>query len=201
LNNSSIREESVLAKHFSNTLSAIIADQVHATNRKGIAVAYSGGLDSTVLLSLTIDFARERNLPVFAFHIHHGLSPNADNWLSHCKSVCEQVGVTFSSKKVIVANTEKNGIEAAAREQRYRALGTLCNEYQLPIILTAHHQDDQAETVLLQLLRGSGVAGLSGMDIFNYAPKLFGNSKVLLARPLLHETKENLLAFAKKKQN
>ncbi len=190
--------DSVLKRHFSDVLSAIIADRVHANIQNGIAVAYSGGLDSTVLLRLTIDFARERSLPVFAFHIHHGLSLNADNWLVHCQSFCKEEKIAFSAIKVDVNKVGKLGVEAAARDERYRALGGLCAEKQLGLILTGHHQDDQAETVLLQLLRGSGVAGLSGMDLFNYAPGLLGNSDVLLARPLLNQSKQALVDHAAK---
>ncbi|MBC7404948.1 MAG: tRNA lysidine(34) synthetase TilS [Cytophaga sp.] len=187
-----------LKKHFSTTLSAIIADLVHSTIHKGIAVAYSGGLDSSVLLSLTVDFAREREIPVFALHVHHGLSIDADNWLTHCQSVCKQADITFTAIKVAISNDNKLGIEAAARAERYGALGAFCLEHQLPLILTAHHQDDQAETVLLQLLRGSGVAGLSGMDLFNHAPVLLRNSSVLLARPLLTRRKQSLINYATK---
>lgn len=190
------RSNSLLEKYFSSALSAIIEDQVKANIHKGIAVAYSGGLDSSVLLKLTVNFASVRMLPVFAFHIHHGLSPNANQWLSHCKNVSEQAGANFSSIKINIVETKKGGVEAKARIERYNALGRLCLERQLPLILTAHHQDDQAETVLLQLLRGSGVAGLSGMDLFNYAPTLLGHSETLLARPLLHQSKLVLKKYA-----
>ena len=192
------RNDGVLEKYFSSTLSAIIADQVKANINNGIAVAYSGGLDSSVLLQLTVNFARERKLPVFAFHIHHGLSPNADQWLSHCQMRSEHAGAIFSAIKVNLGEDQKGGLEAKARIKRYLALGQLCSENQLPLILAAHHQDDQAETVLLQLLRGSGVAGLSGMDLYNYAPTLLGSSATLLARPLLHQSKQALKIYAEK---
>jgi tRNA(Ile)-lysidine synthase len=193
-----VQIDTVLEKHFSSTLSAIIADQVKSNIHNGIAVAYSGGLDSSVLLQLTVNFARERDLPVFAFHIHHGLSPNADQWLSHCQSRSEHAGAIFSAIKITIGEDQKGGLEAKARTKRYLALGQLCSENRLPLILAAHHQDDQAETVLLQLLRGSGVAGLSGMDLFNYAPTLLGNSETLLARPLLNQSKQALKIYAEK---
>lgn len=191
-------KESVLQQQFSNTLSTLIADQVQATIHQGIAIAYSGGVDSAVLLALAIAFAREKKIPVFAFHIHHGLSPNADDWLEHCRAVCARTGSAFFAEKIKLDDPGGNGIEGAARSARYRALGDLCSKYQLSLMLTAHHQDDQAETLLLQLLRGSGVSGLSGMDSFNHAPSLLGTSKVLLARPLLRQQKQVLLDFAKK---
>lgn len=189
---------SVLQTQFSSTLSTIIADQVQATIYRGLAIAYSGGVDSAVLLALAVVFAREKNIPVFAFHIHHGLSPNADRWLEHCRTACVQAGAVFFAEKIEIDDPSKNGIEAAARTARYRALGDFCSKYQLPLILTAHHQDDQAETLLLQLLRGSGVSGLSGMDLFNQAPNLLGTNEVILARPLLKQKKQVLLDFAKK---
>ncbi len=190
------RNDSVLEKNFSSILSAIIAEQAKANINNGIAVAYSGGLDSSVLLKLTVNFARERKLPVFAFHIHHGLSPNADQWLSHCQMLSEHAGAIFSAIKVNIGENQKGGLEAKARAKRYLALGQLCSENRLPLILAAHHQDDQAETVLLQLLRGSGVAGLSGMDLYNFAPALLGTSETLLARPLLHQSKQVLKTYA-----
>lgn len=188
----------VLKQQFSATLSTVITDRVNGLIHRGIAIAYSGGLDSAVLLSLVIEFCREKDIPVFAFHIHHGLSPNADSWLNHCKLVCEQANICFEAKEVYVNKEGKDGIESAARTARYSALGKLCLHYQLPLILTAHHQDDQAETLLLQLLRGSGVSGLSGMDPFNHAPALLGTNDVLLARPLLGQTKSALLSYAEK---
>ena len=190
------RHNGVLEKRFSNTLSAVIKNQVDTNIHKGLAVAYSGGLDSSVLLKLSVEYARERCIPVFAFHIHHGLSPNADQWLSHCQIQSERAGARFFALKVNVAENQKDGIEAGARAKRYFALGQLCLENQIPLLLAAHHQDDQAETVLLQLLRGSGVAGLSGMDLFNFAPTLLGNSTTLLARPLLSQSKQVLKNYA-----
>lgn len=194
------RNDGALEKNFSSILSAIIAEQAKANINNGIAVAYSGGLDSSVLLKLTVNFARERNLPVFAFHIHHGLSPNADQWLSHCQIFSEYAGAIFSSIKVNIGEDQKGGLEAKARVKRYLALGRLCSENRLPLILAAHHQDDQAETVLLQLLRGSGVAGLSGMDLYNFAPALLGTSETLLARPLLHQSKQVLKNYAEENE-
>lgn len=186
----------MLEQHFSSTLSEIIKNQVSTNIAKGIAVAFSGGLDSSVLLKLTVQFARERGLPVFAFHIHHGLSANSDHWLSHCQTCSTRAGARFYSVKIDVSDSNKGGLEAKARAKRYFALGQLCLENQVPLLLAAHHQDDQAETVLLQLLRGSGVAGLSGMDLFNFAPTLLGNSATLLARPLLTQSKHLLKKYA-----
>ena len=125
-----------------------------------IAVAYSGGLDSSALLQLTHAAASQQGLRLFAFHIHHGLSPNADSWQAHCAATCERLGITFEARRIQLDTRSQSGTEEAARLLRYAALGALCRAHQVPLLLTAHHQDDQAETGLLQLLRGSGVAGL-----------------------------------------
>lgn len=191
------RLDSQFNLHFLETLSDIIEGQAKSSIHQGIAVAFSGGLDSTVLLNLAVEFAKTKNIPIFAFYIHHGLSTNADAWLVHCQLICKRLGVKFSSKKITLRQLKKDGVEAAAREARYHALGELCSEHQIPLLLIGHHQDDQAETLLLQLLRGSGLSGLCGMDLFNYAPKLLGTNHVLLARPLLVQSKQSLLDYAK----
>lgn len=160
-----------------------------------MAIAYSGGLDSSVLLQLAHAYATTRGILLFAFHIHHGLSPNADSWQTHCERECARLGITFDSRRVNLPNDAKNGTEEAARISRYAALGELCRAHQVPLLLTAHHQDDQAETVLLQLLRGSGVAGLSGMDGANTAADLLGDSSLLMGRPLLAVSRAELAEF------
>lgn len=188
--------DKALKQRFEEVISSIISEQAPDAVQCGIAIAYSGGLDSAVLLSLAANFCREKDIPIFAFHVHHGLSQNADEWLAHCQATCEKYGVAFSSVKVHIDLNSRDGIEAAARAERYRALGGLCAQFKVSLLLTAHHQDDQAETLLLQLLRGSGVSGLSGMDSFNYAPALLSNKELLIARPLLGSSKEMILDFA-----
>ncbi|MEO8599501.1 MAG: tRNA lysidine(34) synthetase TilS, partial [bacterium] len=161
-----------------------------------LAIAYSGGLDSSVLLHIAHKFSIKYGFALYAFHIHHGISHNADDWLAHCEAQCKQLNVPFDAQKVTIAKSAKTGIEEAARISRYAALGTLCRKNGVSILLTAHHQDDQAETILLQLLRGSGVAGLSGMDIQNAAPDLLGDASVQMARPLLTASRAELAVFA-----
>jgi tRNA(Ile)-lysidine synthase len=153
------------------------------------AIAYSGGLDSTVLLHLAAQTGRK----LHAFHIHHGLSPNADAWEAHCRAECERLGISFASRRVTLSDRS----EASARKARYAALGALCREHGVHLLLTAHHLDDQAETILLQLLRGAGPAGLSGMDAANRAPTLLGTPDVLLARPLLQASRAELEAYVR----
>lgn len=183
-----------LPRRFNDVLSSYFLE-MGVESVTGIAVAYSGGLDSSALLILAVEYCHLRKIPLFAIHIHHGLSPNADSWLEHCRSVCFAKNVTFLYEKVTLDGNKKEGIESSARSARYLALGRICYEHQIKYCLTAHHQDDQAETLLMQMLRGSGVAGLSGMDRFNTAESLLGVSALTLMRPLLQETRENLERF------
>ena len=85
-----------------------------AASAAPIAIAYSGGLDSSALLHLAAAYGRSHGVPVFAFHIHHGISPNADAWLAHCESTCAALGVRFEATRVVLEKT-KSGVEAAAR--------------------------------------------------------------------------------------
>ncbi|MGV7207155.1 tRNA lysidine(34) synthetase TilS [Oxalobacteraceae bacterium A2-2] len=156
-----------------------------------LAIALSGGLDSSALLHLAQAYAAGRGLRLYAFHVHHGLSPNADAWLAHCEQACAALGVAFEARRVQL-HKDGSGTEAAARKARYAALGEMCRAHGVPLLLTAHHQDDQAETVLLQLLRGSGTAGLSGMDTANTAPGLLGDATLMMARPLLSASRRQL---------
>jgi tRNA(Ile)-lysidine synthase len=149
-----------------------------------------------VLLQLAYAWARGQGGNLFAFHVHHGLSPNADQWLAHCEQAAAALGVPFDHRRVNVSKG-KAGIEQAARKLRYAALGEMCRAHQVPLLLTAHHLDDQAETVLLQLLRGAGPAGLSSMDTSNTALSLLGDPDLVMARPLLQVTRADLEAYAR----
>lgn len=163
------------------------------------AIAFSGGLDSSVLLDLAHAHVQQHGGRLVALHVHHGLSPHADAWLAHCRRQCEERGIAFDAQHVQIDPQGGNGIEEAARVLRYAALGDLCRKHAMPLLLTAHHQDDQAETVLLQLLRGSGVAGLSGMDRANRAPDLLGADDLWMARPLLDVSRKGLEAWARQR--
>lgn len=159
------------------------------------AIAYSGGLDSAALLHLAGDYAVRHGLQVFAFHVHHGLSPNADAWLAHCERECVRRRIRFDARRINLDERKGDSIEQAARNKRYAALSELCRAHQVPLLLTAHHQDDQAETVLLQMIRGSGVAGISGMRRAGAAPGLLGDPDLILGRPLLDVTRNDLESF------
>ena len=126
-----------------------------------ILVAFSGGLDSTVLLHQLVQWRTENpGVTLRAIHVHHGLSANADAWVTHCENVCQQWQVPLVVERVQLAQ-EGLGIEAQARQARYQAFARTL----LPgeVLVTAQHLDDQCETFLLALKRGSGPAGLSAM--------------------------------------
>ena len=166
---------------------------------KRIAVALSGGLDSVVLLD-TVCKAHAKNSPqsqsqIFAFHIHHGLQKPADDWLIFCEKLAKKYKIHFDFRLLHLDNSQEQGnVEARARAGRYEALTDLCEEYGVEDLLLAHHQNDQAETVLLQLLRGSGVAGLSGMPA---SRGVSDNPGITLWRPLLNQSRQELEAYAK----
>lgn len=154
-------------------------------------VGLSGGVDSMVLLHQLV-VLRENNpdIKLRVIHINHQLSPNAESWAAHCQSVCEEFNVSFEVVKVDA--TPKNGEspEEAARRARYSALSEKISEKEY--LLTAHNADDQAETVMLQLLRGAGPKGLAAM------PEITTFYKGFHSRPLLHLTREEILNYARK---
>ncbi|MHC8322014.1 tRNA lysidine(34) synthetase TilS [Pseudomonas sp. GB2N2] len=150
-------------------------------------IAFSGGLDSTVLLHLLVHLAKTESLPALsALHIHHGLQAAADAWPEHCQSVCDALGVPLQVVRVQVQAGAS--LERAARDARYGAFieATQANE----VLLTAQHRDDQAETLLFRLLRGAGVRGLSGMP----SQRRLGQGHLL--RPLLAISRAELEAYA-----
>jgi tRNA(Ile)-lysidine synthase len=165
-----------------------------------LAVAYSGGLDSAVLLDAAAALAASDGVKLIALHIHHGLSAHADDWLAHCRERCAALDVPFDVAHVQLDEAGGQGIEEAARQARYAALGRLCRQHGAQVLLTAHHQDDQAETVLLQLLRGSGLAGMSAMSSGQTAPALLGDAATVIVRPLLDVSRKQIEAYAQARQ-
>lgn len=149
-------------------------------------VAYSGGMDSHVLLHRLITL--RENLPsiVGAIHIHHNLSPQADKWAAHCQMVCAQLGIDCHISHVQVAAGD--GLEDSARRARYAALLSHLNAGDA--VLSAQHQDDQAETFLLQALRGGGPEGLASMPIIAQ----LGEGR--LVRPLLNVSHQQIYEYA-----
>ncbi len=164
--------------------------------RPRIAVAYSGGLDSSVLLHLAAQHCRNAGIDLYALHVHHGLSPNAGQWLAHCRDQAAALGVHFDAREVVVQDIADHGTEQAARLARYDALAAMCTQHQVALLLTAHHQDDQAETVLLQLFRGAGLRGLGGMAALHDDHELLGEGIAVL-RPLLDCSRTELEQYAR----
>jgi tRNA(Ile)-lysidine synthase len=154
----------------------------------GYRVAYSGGMDSHVLLHALSALAPRLDVPLHAIHVHHGLQHAADQWSEHCAAFCRERQIPISLLRVSVTPEKGESLEAAAREARYRVLAQQMQPGDM--LLTAHHQDDQAETVLLQLLRGSGPSGLAAM------PGVMGFPPGYLARPLLAFSRAQLAAYA-----
>src|SRR2546430_12472462 len=153
---------------------------------KRLAVGLSGGVDSVTLLHVLKNCAARSCFSLNAIHVHHGQSQNAVAWARFCRALCTRWGVPLAVRRVKVAKGGK-GLEAAAREARYRAFrNSPCDALAL-----AHNRDDQAETVLMNLLRGTGVRGASGMP-----PRSRLDGRMLL-RPLLEAPRAAVLAYAR----
>jgi tRNA(Ile)-lysidine synthase len=153
-------------------------------------VGFSGGLDSTVLLSSLANLRKDfSSLSLHAIHINHGLHVHADLWQQHCVSFCEDLNIDVCIQKIDVKSVIKNqSVEAVARDMRYQVFSELLNENDY--LFTAHHLDDHTETIFLQLLRGTGLKGLSGIP---FQKKL---AKGSLIRPFLDVSRQDLLNYA-----
>jgi tRNA(Ile)-lysidine synthase len=149
-----------------------------------VAVALSGGIDSMVLLDAAAALAKSRPFRLSAIHVHHGLSPNAGRWADFCAEQCATRGVSLALHRIAVEPAQ-GGLEASARAARYERL--LAPE--VDVVVLAHQADDQAETLLLQLLRGAGPAGLAAMPAYRVG------SPALL-RPLLDVSRATIARYA-----
>jgi len=165
---------------------------------KRIGVALSGGLDSVVLLDTVCktQAANKHPAEIWAFHIHHGLQKPADDWFIFCEKLAKKYKIHFDFRLLHLGSESTQGnVEARARAGRYDALTELCAEHGVEDLLLAHHQNDQAETVLLQLLRGAGVAGLAAMSEVRELKN--GSTKIYLWRPLIQQSRVELEVYAK----
>ncbi|MBE9567099.1 MAG: tRNA lysidine(34) synthetase TilS [Proteobacteria bacterium] len=147
-------------------------------------VAYSGGVDSHVLLYC----CKQLNLPVRAVHVHHGLQEVADDWVGHCQRICEQLSIRLDVIYVDAQKQQRQSPEEAARKARYAALKENLNPGDC--LITAQHENDQAETLLLQLFRSAGPAGLSAM------PEIRDFGSAVHVRPLLNFSRTEIEKFA-----
>jgi len=151
-------------------------------------IALSGGCDSIVLLHAMAAIRHEHAAELIAVHVNHGLQADAVAWAMHCNQVCRQLDIALIQVELNLKINKGNSLEAVAREARYSAI----KEHMLAgdMLLTAQHQDDQAETLLLQLLRGSGPSGLAAM------PQITSFATGFHARPLLAFTRKQLQEYA-----
>ncbi len=179
-----------LEKKYSHLLSKTI----HMPNN--LYIAYSGGIDSTVLLYSVFNYIHKNctdyadKIKIIPVHIHHGISQYADDWLNHSINFAEKLGLELVFHKVNIKQLSKElGIEAAARELRYEAINKTA---QNNLVLLGQHAQDQLETFILQWQRGSGIDGLSGMPYFHY------KQTTPYCRPFLNLDKKNITEYAKK---
>lgn len=170
-----------------NDIRAALSRDLPAAASGDVLVAFSGGLDSAVLLHALAESDRR----VRAVHINHQLHPDAGHWLAHCERIARELRIEFSAPLVRVPPNPAEGVESAARRVRYEALRAMLRVDEA--LLTAHHADDQLETVLLALLRGSGVDGLAAMP----RCQRFGTGWHV--RPLLGFTRDELSDWARER--
>lgn len=163
-----------------------------ALRGRALLVALSGGPDSVALLSMLVEVREALNLTLFAAHVDHGIRPDSGEDAEFCRQLCAECQVPFYMVKLHVpklARQNHRGLETEARNQRYAALRHLKASTGADYIALAHHMDDQAETVLMHLSRGSGGTGLGGMRTFSAD----------LYRPLLGFRKEELLDYLRER--
>ena len=156
--------------------------------KKKIYIAFSGGIDSSVLVDILGKNASKLKLNITVIHVNHNISSNSLTWMKHCKEFCSKLGLNFISEEVNIISSG-GGIESAARKARYKIFSKYLNNEEQ--ILTAHHMNDVTETIFLRLLRGTGIDGLSGLE---KSRKL---GKGLLIRPFLEVSKKEIEEYAK----
>jgi tRNA(Ile)-lysidine synthase len=164
---------------------------------RAVAVAASGGRDSTALLHATAHAAASLGIEVHALHVHHGLVAEAEGWLRHVQAQCRRwarsgLPLCFHAQRLSESPASGDSIEAWARRQRYRALAEMAREAGCDLVLLAHHRRDQAETLLLQALRGGGPAGLAAM------PRSALRDGITWARPWLALPREAIEAYVRR---
>ena len=161
-------------------------------NRPRVAVATSGGLDSTALLHCTVAQAHALGIEVVALHVHHGLMPEADSWLAQVRRQALRWGAAFEATRLQGGPDRGESVEAWAREGRYQALTAMAQAQGCGMVVLAHHRRDQAETWLLQALRGAGDAGLSSMPVQAH------RNGLCWSRPWLDMGRGAIMAYARR---
>jgi len=174
--------------HICESLTLALADTSYHTPPL-LVIAYSGGVDSSLLLYAAHRFREHTTTPVHALHVHHGLSPNADAWARHCEIEANKLKIPITVSHVTVDNGARKSLEAEARDARYHVLHEYCQTHN-GILCLGQHGEDQLETVLLQLKRGAGPQGLAGMGAKQW------RNGVLSLRPMLTLSKQAILECA-----
>lgn len=160
-----------------------------------IAVALSGGVDSVVLLDALARLAPDLDVVLSAIHVNHRISPNAHRWERFCRALCRQLDVRLAVKRITPGTRRGRGLEAAAREARYAAFARVPAD----CVALAHQRDDQAETVLLNLLRGAGARGAAAMPESGALP---GNraAALIALRPMLGVSRAEIVTYANRRR-
>ena len=169
-------------------LAARLFDEWRLPANARLKVAFSGGLDSHVLLHALATLRLTHPFQLTAVHVDHGLQAVSFGWSEHCQRICQAMDVACVTRRVTVSGISEEGMEAAARRARYAAFAELLEPGDC--LLVAQQRDDQAETVLLQLMRGTGLAGLAGMP----GRSRLGRGELL--RPLLGFGRNALYSYA-----
>lgn len=164
-------------------------------------VAFSGGVDSTVLLHLLCQLRNQLSIVVKAVHVDHGLQPESAHWTEHCRQFAEELGVNFISRRLSLDTSGPESVEALARKHRYAVFGELVGKGEY--VFLGHHQHDQAETLMLQMLRGAGVAGLAGMPVIGitYSVPIVRPMLDIKQQDIYHYAEENRLSWVEDASN
>lgn len=177
-----------------NNIESVLVSAINKQPLLPLVIAYSGGVDSQVLLHTLAKLSKKKliNNPISVCHVNHGLSDNAQAWQEFSRQQCQQLNLPLVICSVNVKAQKQQSLEALARDARYQSLQQVNTDQS--IIITGHHSDDQSETFLLALKRGAGLKGLSAMSSEAHLGKHF------LLRPLLTISRENIESYAKKNQ-
>ncbi|WP_122053198.1 tRNA lysidine(34) synthetase TilS [Vibrio sp. Evd11] len=168
--------------HLIETFTSVLHQSALKPSR--LVVAFSGGVDSRVLLELAAQYAQTHGIECRAVHVHHGLSENADHWVEQCQTWCDALSVSLAVEKVSLGINCGESVEKLARDARYQAFQQHIR--QADVLVTGQHIDDQLETFLLALKRGSGPKGLSSMA------KVMSFGEAFIVRPLLSVTRADI---------
>lgn len=161
-----------------------------AWSSRPLAIAVSGGPDSVALAWAAAALTQSRGTPLHFFHVHHGLMDDADHWVQQVQRLAQHLGAQAHIVYVQIDLSAQMGEEAAARQARYDALCQLAQQYEVSTVLLGHHQDDQLETLLFRLFRGTGLAGMAGMPVRKH------QHNTVFLRPLLSTPRADLLRLA-----